>query len=241
METTEKDLKLFSIFTGIFVATLIISNVAAAGKILMIGPLTVAGGIVIFPVSYIFGDILTEVYGYHRSRKVIWTGFGCVLLAALSFWLVQQLPPAPFWNNQAAYDSILGFVPRIFLASLTAYFMGEFANSYVMSKMKYFAKGARGTKQAWRFVASTMVGEGVDTAVFTLLAFYGVIPPAAMISVMLGGYILKVAYEIIATPFTVRFSNWVKKVEGIDQIDIPAETDYSPLAVFKGPTTPTAA
>lgn len=229
MAAKEQDLKLFSIFTGIFVATLLISNIAAAGKIIALGPFIVTGGIVIFPVSYIFGDILTEVYGYQRSRKVIWTGFGCVFLAALTFVLVQKLPPALFWHNQAAYDSILGFVPRIFVSSVVAYLVGEFANSFVMSKMKYFAKGARGGSQAWRFVASTIVGEGVDTIIFTTLAFSGALPLESMFQIMLSGYILKVAYEAIATPFTVRFSNWVKKVEGIDKIDYPQETNYNPF------------
>ena len=220
--------------TGIFSVTLIISNVASAGKIIALGPFALPGGAVIFPVSYIFGDILTEVYGYHRSRKIIWTGFFGLCLAALTFWIVEVLPAASFWNDQATYAKVLGFVPRIVTPSMIAYVCGEFANSFVISKMKYWAKGRRGLQQAWRFVASTIVGEGVDSVVFMAIAFTGVIGVTDMIRTGLTLYIFKVVYEIIATPISVPLANWVKKYEGLDHIDYPEITSYNPFHFLSG-------
>lgn len=230
--TPEANLKLFSIITGIFVASLIISNVASSGKIIALGPLVLPGGAVLFPISYIFGDVLTEVYGYGLSRKIIWTGFASLVLAALTFWIVGILPGASFWNDQATYDKVLGFVPRIVTASMTAYFLGEFCNSWVISKMKYRNRGERGTKQAWRFIASTIVGEGVDSIVFMGIAFTGRLTISEMIATGGALYIFKVLYEVIVTPFSVRFANWIKKIEGIDQIDHPEHTTYNPFAIF---------
>lgn len=232
MVTKEKDLKLFSVISGLFAVTLIVSNIASSGKIIAIGPFALPGGAVVFPLSFIFGDILTEVYGFHRSRKIIWTGFAGLVLAAVTFAIVQALPAASFWNDQETYDKILGFVPRIVLASVLAYLAGEFSNSYVLSKMKFWAKGKVGGQQAWRFVASTIVGEGVDSLVFMIVAFTGVFSVEDMVRTGLTLYFFKVAYEVIATPFSTRFANWVKKYEGVDVIDYPETTSYNPFNIF---------
>ena len=232
MANQEKDFKLFSVFTGLFVAALIISNVMAV-KIVNFGWLQISGATILFPLSYIFGDILTEVYGYARSRKVIWTGFASLILLSFTSWLVTILPPASFWQGQAAFETIFALTPRIALASMVAYWLGEFSNSVVLSKMKYGVKGKRGIEQAYRFILSTVVGEGIDSVVFMGLAFYGILPTPALLQTMLGIYVFKVVYETVVTPFTVHFSNWVKKVEGVDEIDYPERTDYNPFAVLK--------
>jgi len=230
LRTRTDGFKLYSVFTGIFVSTLIISNVASSAKIVSIGPFAFPGGAIIFPISFIFGDILTEVYGYARSRRVIWTGFFCLLLATLTFYIVQIIPGAAFWKGQEAYDTIFSIVPRVVAGSMTAYFLGEFCNSWVLSKMKYWARGGRGLKQAWRFVASTIVGEGVDSIVVLAIGFSGVLSLQQMLQVGGSLYVFKVLYEIIATPVSTRFSNWIKRVEGVDQIDFPDRTNYSPFA-----------
>jgi len=228
--THDGSFKLYSVFTGLFVSTLIISNVASSAKIIAFGPFVFPGGALIFPISFIFGDILTEVYGYERSRKVIWTGFFCLVLATLNFYIVQIIPGASFWNNQAAYDSIFSIVPRVVLGSMSAYFLGEFCNSWVLSKMKYRAEGKRGASQAWRFIASTVVGEAVDSVVVLVIGFSGVLSIQQMIQVGGSLYVFKVLYEIIATPLSTRVANWVKRVEGVDQIDTPETTNYNPFA-----------
>jgi queuosine precursor transporter len=227
----ERNLKLFSIFTGLFVASLLISNVIGP-KIFQFGSLTFSAGLLVFPITYIFGDILTEVYGYKLSRKIIWTGLACQVLAALCYFIAIKLPPAAFWTNQVAFEQTFGLVPRLVLGSIVAYFCGEFVNSYVLSKMKYWAQGKRGFMQAWRFVASTMAGEAVDTIIVGMIAFYGVFTNAQLLNLLIGVYLFKVIYEIILTPFTTRFANWVKKVEAVDQIDTPEETNYNPFSVL---------
>lgn len=234
MQPKEKDLQLFSIFTGIFVTVLVLIP-ATSSKIFAIGPFNLPGGTLVFPITFIFNDILTEVYGYARSRRIIWTGLGCQVLAALTYLIVGILPPASFWPHQQAYEVILGFAPRVAIASLLAYFCGEFANSIVISKMKYKAGGKRGLPQGWRFVASTIVGEAVDTVVFMLVAFLGIIPPTDLVYTLITLYVVKVIYEIAALPFSTRVANWVKKVEGIDQIDDPRTTHYNPFVIFFKP------
>ena len=234
---TDQNLKLFSIITGIFTVTLVISNVASAGKIVAVGPFALPGGTILFPVSFIFGDVLTEVYGYERSRKVIWTGFAGLLLSAITFGLVEVLPPASFWQDQETYQKVLGFVPRLVVASLVAYCCGEFANSWVLSKMKYSADGRRGWPQAWRFIASTIVGEGIDSIVFITTAFSMVLSAGNVLRVGLTLYVFKVLYEVVLTPISVPFANWVKKFEGLDEIDRPSQTSYNPFSIFFGKKT----
>lgn len=223
--------ELLSIVTGLYVACLLISNVAAA-KECQLGPFTFLGGQIIFPISYIFGDILTEVYGFERSRRVIWTGFASMFLAAVVFTIVRYLPPAEYWHNQDAFDKILGNTPRIMIASIMAITVGEFANSFVLSRLKWLSKGQVGWHIALRFVLSTMAGEAVDTAVFISAGFIGTGKSLTeLVDVAVGQYTLKVGYEIIALPLSIRISQWVKRVEGVDQIDDPSEVSYNPLAL----------
>ena len=165
----------------LFVAVLMISN-TTAGKIIELGPFTVSGAIIIFPLSYIFGDVLTEVYGYKASRKIIWSGFGALILMSVMYWLIKLLPPASFWQNQGAYEAILGIVPRITLGSMVAYFAGEFSNSYTLAKLKIWTKG----RFLWlRTISSTIIGEGVDTLLFVVIAFAGLLPNPLLISIII--------------------------------------------------------
>ena len=223
---------LYSVFTGVFVASLLIANVTSH-KIFQLGPFSIPAGTIVFPITFILGDILTEVYGFARARRVIWIGFACQALAAITYLIVGVLPPAEFWEHSEAYDAILGFVPRIVAASIIAYWMGEFCNSFVLSRMKTLARGARGIKQALRFVASTVAGQAVDSAVFVLIAYAGVYGSGELVWSAVSLYLFKVAYELVLTPVTVRFANWVKRVEGIDHIDDPRTTSYNPFSLGK--------
>jgi len=213
---------------GIYVTVLVVT-IGVASKFVAVGPLVVNGATLVFPITFIFNDVFTEVYGYDRSRKIIWVGLLAQAFAAFSYWLVCVLPAPSFWNNQAAYETILGQSPRIAGASLCAYFFGEYANSVVISKMKFQQHGARGWHQNWRFVASTIVGEAVDTSLFFPLAFTGVIPTVNLIQTMGTIYVVKVLYEVFALPISTRAANWVKTREHVDEIDDPKETNYSPL------------
>jgi len=226
----ERELRFLPVLTGFFVAVLLLTPPLDA-KFVALGPVEFPGATLLFPVAFILNDVLTEVYGYARSRQVIWTGMACQLLAAGSFWLVGVLPAAPFWHHEQAYTTILGIVPRIALASLLAYFAGEFANSFVLSRMKYAQHGRRGFAQGWRFVASTLVGEAVDSVAFMSIAFLGVLPLGALTRTLLTIYLLKVAIEVIALPASTRLSNWLKRVESFDQVDDPAVTRYSPFTL----------
>jgi uncharacterized integral membrane protein (TIGR00697 family) len=213
----------FDFVMVLFVAVLIISNVASS-KILLLGPFTFDGGTILFPISYIFGDILTEVYGYSRSRRVIWSGFFCTALMALVLAIVGMLPPAPGWDHQEAYMTILGITPRIVLGSLIAYFSGEFSNSYILAKMKIWTRG----RWLWtRTIASTIVGEGVDTLLFVLIAFYGVLSSSLLISVIISNYVFKVGVEACATPVTYAITNFLKRAENEDYYDY--HTDFNPF------------
>ena len=224
MAEKKESFKYYSIISTLFVATLMISNVVAT-KLFSLGPLILTGGILIFPITYIFGDILTEVYGYSRSRRIIWTGFFSLIFMAFIFWIVGLLPSAPTWQNQDAYLLILGLVPRIVLASIIGYWAGEFTNSFVLAKMKLLTKG----KHLWaRTISSTIAGEGVDTALFVLIGFYGVISGTILLVAILSSYIFKVAYEVAATPITYKIVGFLKKAEGIDHYDY--NTKFSPFS-----------
>ncbi len=208
-----------------FVVILMISDTVGS-KLTQIGPLTLSATVFIFPISYIFGDILTEVYGYKASRKVIWTGFAAVLFMVFCYWFVRILPAASFWSNQGAYDAILGATPRLVLGSVLAYFFGELSNSYVLSKMKIMSNG----RHLWkRTIGSTIVGEGIDTLIFITVVFAGTIPLAALVSVIVSQYLVKVVYEIVATPLTYLVVNKLKKAEGIDVYD--RGISYNPFAL----------
>jgi queuosine precursor transporter len=215
--------KYLSFITGIFTATLLISNTLDT-KIFAFGPFNLPSGIILFPLAYIFGDILTEVYGYALSRKVIWTGFTSLLLMILAYELARVLPGAAFWPHQQAYDNILGHVPRLVIASVTAYFIGEFCNSYVLAKIKVRMKG-RG--MPFRFVASTVVGQAVDTTVFVIIAFTMVFRPAEMLSIIISGWAFKVMWEVIALPVTLAVVKYIKKAENEDHFDV--DTDFNPF------------
>jgi len=220
----ERQFKYYDIILGLFVAVLLISNVASS-KILDLGPFTFDGGTILFPISYIFGDILTEVYGYKRSRRVIWTGFFCALLMSVVLIIVGKLPPAADWGFQKDYENILGLTPRIVLASLIAYFSGEFSNSYTLAKMKIKTKG----RWLWsRTIGSTVIGEGVDTLLFVMIAFYGVFPNDLLMAIMISNYIFKVSFEAILTPFTYLTVRFLKRREGVDTYDY--QTDFNPFA-----------
>jgi queuosine precursor transporter len=227
-QTTGKNFKLLNVFTGIFVGVLVLVP-SMSSKFIAIGPLNIAGSTLIFPITFIFNDIFTEVYGYKLSRRIIWTGMAMQIFAALFYWIIDIWTPAPFWTNQAAYSTILGQAPRIVLASLSAYFFGEFANSVILSKMKYGQNGQRGFSQAARFVASTIVGEGFDSFIFMTVGFVGVLANSDLITTILTIWGIKVLYEIVALPISIPFANWVKRIEGIDVIDDPKKTSYNPI------------
>ena len=212
--------------TGIFVTCLIVSNIIVA-KIVSINGIVMSAAIVIFPLSYIFGDILTEVYGYARSRQVIWIGFACNAIAVIAIQAGGLLPAANFWDGQAAYDQILGTTPRLLMASLAAYLMGEFINSFVLAIMKILTRG----RWLWsRTITSTLFGQSIDTIAFTLIAFTGVLTLDAMISITLVEWFLKCAYEIFATPITYAIVNFLKRTEHQDYYDYT--TNFNPLRVI---------
>jgi uncharacterized integral membrane protein (TIGR00697 family) len=219
----QRSFKYFDIIMALFVAVLIISNIAST-KILLLWKFTFDGGTILFPLSYIFGDILTEVYGYKKSRRVIWTGFFCTILMSVVLMIVQFLPPAPDWPFQEAFTNILGLMPRIVLASLIAYFAGEFSNSYVLAKMKVWTKG----KWLWtRTIGSTIVGQGVDTLLFCMIAFFGVLPFPLLLAVVLSNYVFKVGIEVLFTPLTYKIVNFLKIREHEDYYDY--NTDFNPF------------
>ena len=219
-----KNYKYLSTISVFFVSVLLISNVAST-KIVDFKWFTFDGGTLLFPLSYIFGDVLTEVYGYKRSRIVIWLGFFSALMMSLIFIIVGKLPSAPGWNNQVAYDVILGLTPRIVLASLIAYTVGEFSNSYVLAKMKIWTKG----KWLWtRTIGSTIIGELLDSVLFILIAFYGILPSSLLLTLIISNYIFKTGVEVLFTPLTYKVINFLKKKENEDYYDV--DTNFSPFA-----------
>ncbi len=207
-----------------FVVVLMISNLVA-GKLVAIGPaISISGAHLLFPLTYIFGDIFTEVYGYAASRRAIWTGFMGAALLGLMGNIIVALPPAPDWPHQAAYETVFHQVPRILVASLIAFWLGEFANAFVLAKLKVLTQG----RMLWsRTVGSTVVGQLVDTVVVVVIVFAGVVPVGEMFKLMYSGYFGKVLYEALATPLTYAVVNWLKRVEGVDVFD--NGTDFNPF------------
>ena len=213
----------FLYITALFVTCILAANILIVKQISIAG-ITLPAAIVIFPLSYIFGDILTEVYGYSQARRVIWLGFFCNLLLVIAIWVVGILPPAPVFEAQAAYDRILGNTPRFLIASFLAYLAGEFVNSYIMSKMKLLTEG----KWLWmRTIGSTIAGEGVDTAIVLTVSFTGVLPADMIFSMIFWHWILKTAYEVLATPVTYFLVGYLKKAEKLDTYDYG--TNFNPL------------
>ncbi len=214
-----------------FVTILLLSNVIGAGKVAVvhlpvIGDWPFGAGILFFPISYVIGDVLTEVYGYARARRVIWAGFAAVVFMAFMAWIVVALPPAPTWTNQVAYETIFGQVPRIVAASVCAFWAGEFVNSYVLARMKIWTAG----RHLWsRTIGSTVLGEGVDSLIFYPLAFLGAEgwTPALVVTVLFTQWALKVTWEVALTPVTYVAVGWLKRREGIDVFD--RGTDFSPF------------
>lgn len=205
----------FVLVAAIFITSLITSNIIAV-KLVSIFSLVMPAGIIIFPISYVFGDVLTEVYGYRQARRVIWLGFFCNLVAVIAIWVGQILPAASFWDGQAAYERILGYTPRLLLASFLAYMVGEFANSFVLAKMKIATKG----RWLWtRTIGSTLVGQGLDSLVFMTLAFVGTIPLTVLAGAIAVQWLSKSAYEAIVTPLTYKVVTFLKKKEEMDVFD----------------------
>ncbi len=234
MNTRVRTYRWFSFITALFVVTLVTSNIIAV-KIVHILGLSLPAAVILFPLAYIFGDVLTEVYGYARARQVIWTGFFCNFVAVGAIWLGGLLPVAPFWTAgtfkspqaaELAYQAILGFTPRLLLASFSAYLVGEFLNSYVLARLKLKTGG----RFLWiRTISSTIVGEGADSAIFITTAFWGIFSPGNIGISILSQWCFKVVYETLATPLTYLVVNALKKVEQEDYFD--RETDFNPLKV----------
>jgi uncharacterized integral membrane protein (TIGR00697 family) len=209
--------------TTTFVVILLVSNLVAQ-KVVRIGPVSTSGAMLLFPITYIFGDIFTEIYGYAASRRAIWLGFfGTALLYAISA-LVIALPSDPEFHNQQAFVTVFGILPRILIASLAAFWAGEFANSYTMAKLKLITKG----RWLWtRTVGSTVVGQAVDTTLVIVITFAGTFSPHKLVQIIVTGYLLKVAYEVLATPLTYLVVNWLKRAEDIDTFD--THTNFNPF------------
>jgi len=212
------------VVTALFVTSLLTANIIAV-KLVAFGDLIVPAGVVIFPLSYIFGDVLTEVYGYRQARRVIWLGFLCNLLMVAAIWVGGLLPAAGFWDAQPAYERILGFTPRLLAASFAAYLVGEFANSYVLARLKIATRG----RWLWtRTIGSTLVGQGLDSTVFITLAFMGIMPGVdALLSAILTQWVLKSTYEIVVTPLTYVVIGFLKRAEGLDAYDY--DTRFNPM------------
>jgi uncharacterized integral membrane protein (TIGR00697 family) len=230
---SERNYKYYDLITAAFVAVLLCSNLIGVHKVSSVnlpffGEYIYGAGVLFFPISYLFGDILTEVYGYARSRKVIWAGFGALIFASLMAFVVTSLPAAKTMSaeQQAAVNLIFGQTPRIVLASLTAFWMGEFVNSFVLAKMKLLTRG----KRLWmRTIGSTVLGEIADSLVFYPIAFYGSWSNEQLISVMIGNYFIKVLWEILATPLTYLIVGFLKRAEREDYYD--RDTDFNPFSL----------
>lgn len=224
--TAARTYRYYDLVMAAFVTILLCSNLIGAGKVVTLWGFTFGAGVLFFPISYVFGDILTEVYGYARSRKVVWAGFGAVAFASFMSTVVLKLPPAQGWGQQEAYEAVFGATPRIVLASLIAYFAGEFSNSFTLAKMKIRSNG----KHLWmRTIGSTIIGEGVDSLIFYPVAFLGVWPTELVVSVMLSNYLIKVGWEALMTPVTYRIVGFLKRAEHEDYYD--RDTDFTPFSL----------
>ncbi len=220
----EKAFRYYDLIMAAFVTILLCSNLIGAAKVCHIGGVTFGAGVLFFPISYIFGDILTEVYGYARSRKVVWAGFAAMAFASFMAWFILAMPPAPSWPYQEALEIAFGQAYRIVLASLIAYFAGEFANSYTLAKMKIWTSG----KWLWtRTVGSTIIGELVDSLIFYPIAFLGVWKTELVVTVLFTNYTLKVVWEILMTPLTYKVVAFLKRREHEDFYD--HKTDFNPF------------
>ena len=233
MGAPPRQYKYLDLITAAFVTVYLCSNLIGPAKAVQVelpvaGLVTFGAGVLFFPISYIFGDILTEVYGYARARRVIWIGFGALIFASLMAWIVVKLPPAPGWPNQAAYEVAFGNAWRVVGASLVAFSCGEFVNSFVLAKLKLITEG----RWLWlRTIGSTVFGEAVDSALFYPLAFWGsgILPDALIPTLMVSQFIAKTAVEVAFTPLTYAVVGWLKRAEREDHYD--RDTDFSPFAL----------
>ncbi|BBD98322.1 membrane protein [Sphingobium amiense] len=220
----ERPLRYYDFFMGAFVTILLLSNLIGAAKLSSVGGFTFGAGILFFPLGYVLGDVLTEVYGYARARRCVWAGFAAMLFMAGMSWVVVALPPAEGWPDQKAYEAVFGSTWRIVFASVCAFWAGEFANSFVLSKMKILTQG----KHLWmRTIGSTVVGQGVDSILFYPLAFYGQWTDAQVVTVMVTNWAMKVGWEALLTPVTYAVVGFVKRREGLDIYD--EHTDFTPF------------
>lgn len=226
----DRRLRFYDFAMAAFVTILLLSNLIGAAKVSAIGvpgfdnPVIFGAGILFFPLSYVLGDVLTEVYGYARARRVIWTGFAALIFMAFMSWAVVALPPADSWDGQAAYESVFGATWRIVAASILAFWAGEIANAFVMARMKLWTGG----KHLWtRTIGSTVVGQGIDSLIFYPVAFLGIWPTELVLTVMVTNYLMKVVWEALLTPVTYAVVGRMKRAEGVDVFD--EDTDFSPF------------
>lgn len=208
--------KIFMIIAVIYVTCLLLSNIIAGKMWSVTSSITLPAAVILFPVTYIFGDIFTEVYGFRKARTIIWLGFGCSFFAVLIYLITIALPHPGFWENQDAYAIVMGTTPRVALASFTGYLFGEFSNSVILSRLKVITKG----KNLWlRTILSTVVGEGFDSVIFIVISFWGTMENSVILNMILFQYLFKVLYEVILTPVTYAVVKWIKKKEDIDTFD----------------------
>ncbi|MGH7307970.1 MAG: queuosine precursor transporter [Candidatus Rokuibacteriota bacterium] len=213
----------FTVCATLFVTCLLTANIIAA-KLIVVAGLVLPVAVIVFPLSYILADVLTEVWGYGATRRVIWLGFVCNALMVLAIWIGGEIAPAPFWRGQPAWEEVLGQSPRILGASFAAYLVGEFANAFVLAKLKVATRG----RWLWlRTIGSTVVGQALDSAVFITLAFAGTVPAGALPAIVVGQWAVKVVYEAVATPLTYVVVGWLKSREGLDTFDY--RTDFNPI------------
>jgi len=221
-----RQFRYYDLVMAAFVTVLLCANLIGAAKVAQVGGVTFNSGVLFFPVSYIFGDILTEVYGYARARKVVWAGFGALAFASFMSWATLAFPPAAGWPHQSAYETVFGGTPRIVAASLVAYFAGEFCNSFVLAKLKLVTSG----RLLWsRTIGSTIIGEAVDSVIFYPLAFLGVWSTELVVRVTITNYLLKLLWEVLMTPFTYRIVNFLKRAESEDYFD--RTTNFTPFSL----------
>lgn len=222
----QRSFKYYDFLVAAFVMILLCANIIGAAKVTSIKGFTFGAGILFFPFSYIFGDILTEVYGYARARRVVWSGFAALIFASVMSAVIVKMPPAEGWPFQQSYEDVFAGTPRIALSSLVAFFCGEFTNSFVMAKMKVWMEGRR----LWmRTISSTLIGEGVDSIIFFPLAFLGVWSVDLVLKVMVAEWFLKTMHEVVMTPFTYKIVNFLKRAEGIDHYD--RKTNFTPFSL----------
>ena len=216
MKNEKTTSRLFMYIGIVFVTCLLLSNLVAGKMWAVTDSITLPGAVILFPVTYIIGDVLTEVYGFRNARSVIWMGFACSFFAVMVYILTLALPHPGFWENQAAFETVLGTTPRVAFASFAGYLFGEFSNSIILSRLKVLTKG----KNLWvRTIVSTLVGEGFDSVLFILISFWGTMENSVVLQMILFQYLFKVGYEVLFTPVTYAVVKWVKKKEGIDTYD----------------------